>query len=164
MTKDTFPVMSGDTLASSHVWMKEKYDALNTVNLPLPLALFGGGGDYCLACQPPILPSSRQTKGMDGSQTECLNLACIKNRNQPERISMNCIIQSDWKRRQKVDKCKAVVYINFTFFLERSVVNSWILYIILFTRFLQKTVWVGFVINVKKKELMSVRIICLHEV
>lgn len=45
------------------------------------LWLFSRGGDYCLACQPPILPSSRQTKGMDGSQTECLNLACIKGLN-----------------------------------------------------------------------------------
>lgn len=43
--------------------------------------LFSGGGDYCLARQPPILPSSRQTKGMDASQTECLNLAGIKGLN-----------------------------------------------------------------------------------
>lgn len=42
---------------------------------------FSGGGDYRLACQPAILPSSRQTKGMDGSQTECLNLARIKGLN-----------------------------------------------------------------------------------
>lgn len=43
--------------------------------------LFSGGGDDRLACQPAILPSSRQTKGMDGSQTECLNLARIKGLN-----------------------------------------------------------------------------------
>lgn len=55
----------------------ESGGALNIMNLTLPLA-FSGGGDYCLACQPPILPSSRQTKGMDASQTEFLNLACIK--------------------------------------------------------------------------------------
>lgn len=34
-----------------------------------------------MACQPPILPSARQTKGMDGSQTEFLNLAWIKGLN-----------------------------------------------------------------------------------
>lgn len=46
-----------------------------------PGSFQGGGGDYRLARQPPILPSSRQTKGMDGSQTECLNLARIKGLN-----------------------------------------------------------------------------------
>lgn len=34
-----------------------------------------------MACQPPTLPSSRQTKGMDASQTEFLNLDCIKGLN-----------------------------------------------------------------------------------
>lgn len=46
-----------------------------------------GGGDYCLARQPPILPSSRQTKGMDASQTECLNLAGIKGLNRKSQSS-----------------------------------------------------------------------------
>lgn len=34
-----------------------------------------------MACQPPVLPGTRQTKGMDGSQTEFLNLASIKGLN-----------------------------------------------------------------------------------
>lgn len=37
-----------------------------------------GGGDHQLARQAPNLPSSRQTKGMDAPQTECLKLARIK--------------------------------------------------------------------------------------
>lgn len=42
MTKDVFPFLSGDTLALSHIRMKEESDALNIMNLTLPLALFRG--------------------------------------------------------------------------------------------------------------------------
>lgn len=76
-----FSFISVSTLASSHnndeggEWCFEHSEPHTTPGS------FQGGGDYCLACQPPILPSSRQTKGMDGSQTECLNLACIKGLN-----------------------------------------------------------------------------------
>lgn len=42
VTENVFPFLSGDTLLSSHIWMKEEGDALNIPNLTSPLALFKG--------------------------------------------------------------------------------------------------------------------------
>lgn len=73
------PLFKSAITLSSQIMMKDESGVcFEEVELHSTSGSFWGGGDSYLARQPPILPSSRQTKGMDALQTEFLNLDHIK--------------------------------------------------------------------------------------
>lgn len=65
-----------------------------------------------MACQISALPSFRQTKGMDGSQTEFLNLACIKGMNRKSQSTGENVNElynakpawEEWTTREAIGK------------------------------------------------------------